>query len=59
LKQIHEEVVRRDKNDMTRTHSPLRMAEDAIRIDSTDLTAEEVVEKMLRIIREKMRDSQL
>jgi cytidylate kinase len=58
LKQIHEEVIRRDENDMTRTHSPLRMAEDAIRIDSTHLSAEEVVEKMLWIIREKMKESE-
>jgi cytidylate kinase len=59
FEQIHKEVSRRDENDMTRTHSPLRMAEDAIRIDSTDLSAEEVVEEMLRIIRHKMKNSQL
>ena len=53
FEQIREEVIRRDENDMTRTHSPLRKAEDAIWIDSTDLSAEEVVEEMLRIIQVK------
>ncbi len=37
------EVRARDHQDETREHSPLTQAEDAIRIDSTDLSIEEVV----------------
>ena len=48
-----EEVMQRDRNDTSRSFSPLRKAQDAIVIDSTHLSAEEVVEKMERRIRER------
>jgi len=48
-----EEVKQRDRSDMERVLSPLRKAEDAILIDSTRLSAEEVVEEMVRIARKK------
>ncbi len=48
-----EDVIRRDRSDMTRAISPLRKAKDAVVIDSTHLSAEEVVEKMIQVIREK------
>jgi cytidylate kinase len=41
---------RRDKNDSTRDLAPLKPAEDAIRIDSTDLSVETVVERMVAAI---------
>lgn len=44
---ILREVLRRDVRDSTREHSPLRIAEDAVYIDSTTLSADEVVEVML------------
>ena len=50
-----EEVIQRDHNDMNRSLSPLRRAEDAIVIDSTRRSAEEVVEAMLRLVQEKRR----
>jgi len=53
LKEIFEEVMRRDHNDRKRQLSPLRKAEDALLIDSTHRSAEEVVEEMLRIIMAK------
>ena len=43
----------RDNNDKTSDVAPLRQAEDAIYVDSTDLTIEEVVEKIINIINEK------
>jgi cytidylate kinase len=52
-----EELMKRDHNDMYRLHSPLKKADDALRIDSTGLSAEEVVEEMLRMIKEKLEDS--
>ncbi len=45
-----EEVLKRDHNDMHRALSPLRRAEDAIFIDSTHRSAQEVVERMARIV---------
>ena len=38
---------KRDKNDSTRELAPLKSAEDAVVIDSTDFTIDEVVELML------------
>ncbi len=40
---VLEDVNKRDYNDMHRAVTPLRQAEDAILIDSTDMTIEEVV----------------
>ncbi|WP_124727311.1 (d)CMP kinase [Staphylospora marina] len=51
---IREEIRRRDENDRTRVHSPLRQAEDAIRIDTTGRSVDEVVETILRLCRNKM-----
>jgi len=48
-----EDVIRRDRSDMTRAISPLRKAKDAVVIDSTHLSVEEVVEKMIQIIQQK------
>jgi cytidylate kinase len=44
---VREEVARRDARDRAREVSPLRPAHDAIRIDSTELSADEVVQRML------------
>ena len=55
FKKTLEEVIQRDQNDMSRLLSPLRKAEDAILIDSTHRSAEEVVEEMLRLVQEKRR----
>jgi cytidylate kinase len=44
---VLEEVARRDARDRTREASPLIPAADAIRIDSTSLTADEVIRRML------------
>ncbi len=51
LKETQEELVRRDHDDMHRVHSPLKKADDAIYIDSTRRSVEEVVEEMARIVK--------
>ncbi len=51
LKDIEEDVTHRDKNDMTRSVGPLRKADDAISIDTTGHTIEEVTERLLSYIR--------
>jgi CMP/dCMP kinase len=43
----------RDKSDRTRTASPLAMAEDAILIDTTGVAVEEVIERILGLVRER------
>lgn len=47
---VEQEMVQRDRNDTTRSVSPLKPAADAIRIDASDLTAEQVVGRMLERI---------
>jgi len=53
LQQTIKEVEERDRADEAREHAPLRRAEDAIVIDSTRLTIEEVLVEMLRIVQER------
>ncbi|MCH5343164.1 MAG: (d)CMP kinase [Acetatifactor sp.] len=49
LAQIKADIEDRDHRDMTRETSPLKQAEDAILVDSSDLTVEEVIEKIMGI----------
>jgi cytidylate kinase len=44
----------RDQRDSTREDSPLAIADSAIVIDSTDLSIEEVGERMIAVIRERL-----
>ncbi len=53
LEQIQKAIEERDKSDEDRAVGPLRPADDAIIIDTTDLGIEEVVEKVLRRVKEK------
>lgn len=53
LEDLEREIEERDKRDSTRSVAPLRMAEDAVLLNTDNLTIEEMVEKALRIIREK------
>jgi CMP/dCMP kinase len=50
IDKIEKEMLTRDKNDSQRAAAPLKQAKDAIKIDSTFLSIEQVVEKMLQII---------
>ncbi len=50
LEDIKENIKNRDKLDSEREHSPLKKAEDAVEIDSTELSIEEVVEKIKSFI---------
>lgn len=50
LAAVQAEVARRDARDRNREMSPLTAAADAIRIDSTDLTADQVVDRMLAVV---------
>ncbi|OIP34958.1 MAG: cytidylate kinase [Deltaproteobacteria bacterium CG2_30_66_27] len=48
FEKVLRDVLRRDAQDSTRDHSPLRMADGALYIDSTTMTVDEVVREMLR-----------
>jgi CMP/dCMP kinase len=50
LKQVEDQIRERDKNDSSRELAPLKKAPDAIMIDSTKFSAEQVVEQMLQYI---------
>ena len=47
LEEIKKDIEQRDHNDMTREISPLRKADDAVEVDTSDLTIDEVVQKII------------
>ena len=53
LDEIQKDIEERDQRDMNREISPLRQAEDAILVDSSDLTIQQVVNRILQIFRSK------
>jgi cytidylate kinase len=53
LEQTLAEMESRDQRDMERVDSPLAIADDAVVIDSTGLTIEEVCSRMLKIVHAK------
>ena len=50
---ICQDIVQRDYQDTHRKESPLKQAEDAIAVDTSNLTIDEVVEKISMIITDK------
>ncbi|OFK63746.1 cytidylate kinase [Globicatella sp. HMSC072A10] len=48
LTEIEAAIIERDRYDSTREHSPLRKADDAILVDTSDLTIDETVEKIIQ-----------
>ena len=51
--EILREITTRDYDDMHREESPLKIAQDAVILDSTSLSAEEVKEKIKELIEER------
>lgn len=49
LAATEKEIEERDYRDMNREHSPLKQADDAIYVDSSDMTIDEVVERILSL----------
>ncbi|MCP4230854.1 MAG: (d)CMP kinase [bacterium] len=52
LQQVYDDLAKRDKRDKNRTVAPLRCAEDAIYIDTSELTVEEVIAEVIGTIEE-------
>ena len=46
LDEIARDIIERDERDMNRETAPLRQAEDAVLVDSSDMTIEEVVKEI-------------
>ena len=51
INEIEKDIIERDSRDMNREFAPLKQAEDAILIDSSNLTIDEVAEKILNFIK--------
>ncbi len=50
LEQIKKDIAARDKNDSEREISPLKKADDAMLLDTSDMTFDEVVDKIKELI---------
>ena len=56
LEEIEADIRERDFRDMNRETAPLCQAEDAVLVDSSDMTIEEVVQRILALARERMQE---
>lgn len=59
LSEIEEDIKKRDEEDMNRPVSPLRQAEDAILVDTSSLSIDEVVEEIIGLAGKKNPDFQV
>ena len=50
LEELTSEMEERDRKDSTRKHSPLKKAEDAVEIDTTGISIEEQVNRIVEIV---------
>ena len=53
LDEIEKDIIERDYRDMNRAESPLKQAEDAILVDTSDMTIDQVVETVIDLYRAK------
>ena len=58
LAEIQKTIEERDQRDMTREMSPLCQAEDAVLVDSSELTIDETVEKILSVYHSKVSEKE-
>lgn len=50
FEEIREDIIKRDKNDSEREFMPLKQAEDAVLVDTTDMNIDEVIDYVLKEI---------
>jgi cytidylate kinase len=55
VEEIYTHLMERDKHDKTRSLAPMKMAEDAMLLDTTDLTIEQTQQRAIGLIEEKRR----
>jgi cytidylate kinase len=56
IEEVKRDIKERDANTMQRNIAPLRQAEDAVRIDTTSLSVDEIVETIRAIAESRQRD---
>lgn len=56
IEAIEQDIIDRDHRDMTREFAPLRQAEDAVFLDSSNLSIDGVVDKILELYHEIVKD---
>ena len=54
LDQIRKDIIERDERDMNREVSPLKQAEDAVLVDSSEMGIDDVVNAILNVYKEKV-----
>ena len=54
LEDIMLEIAKRDEQDMNRAISPLKKADDAVELDTSDMNLEEVVNAVMKLVEERM-----
>lgn len=52
INEIEKDIIERDKRDMNREFAPLKQADDAIFVDSSDMTIDEVAEHIIKCFEE-------
>lgn len=57
FEEVRRQIAQRDAGDSSRAVAPLRKAEDAIEIDTTEMTLDEVVTEMERVIRSRVHEA--
>jgi len=53
IEEVEADIIARDYRDMHRKHSPLKQADDAVLLDSSEMTISEVLQAMLDLVAEK------
>ena len=53
LKELEASIKERDQRDMNREIAPLKQAEDAVFLDTSDMNIEEVVSAIIRLVKER------
>ena len=54
VEQIRKDIIERDERDMNREISPLKQAEDAVLVDSSEMGIDDVVNAILNVYKEKV-----
>ena len=52
---ILQDIIKRDHNDMTRETAPLKAADDAVAIDTTELDLSQSIESVISVIKERLK----
>ena len=53
FEEIKADIIKRDEQDMSREIAPLKQADGAVLVDSSDMTVDEVIERIISLYRER------